>query len=167
MLYLSLPAAVPLPLAVLAMYFPYLHQPICVNLQGLLSEHSHRIVALFPCLRPRDDDTPPQQGRPEHPHLEEVPAPQPAAHEVVIRLKAAALNHCDVRSRSGSGTSAAANLGHGRVILSSDGADEVVAMGSGVDQALVGRAVVINPSLIAQQHMGSDAERKLCLCCLR
>jgi zinc-binding alcohol dehydrogenase/oxidoreductase len=88
-----------------------------------------------------------QQGAPENLRLAEVPDPQPAAHEVVIRLKAAALNHRDVWIRSGSGTSAYANLGQERVILGSDGAGEVVAVGSGVDQALIGRAVVINPSL--------------------
>ena len=117
MLCLSLPATVSLPLAVLAMYFPYLHQPIYANLQGLLSEHRRRIVALFPCLRPGDGDALPPQGPPKNLHLEEVPDPQPAAHEAVIRLKAVALNHCDVWSCSGSETSAYAHLGQGRVIL--------------------------------------------------
>lgn len=88
-----------------------------------------------------------QQGAPENLRLEDVPDQQPAAQEVVVRLKAAALNHRDVWIRSGSGTSAYANLGQERVILGSDGAGEVVAVGSGVDQGLVGRAVVINPSL--------------------
>lgn len=81
-----------------------------------------------------------QQGAPENLRLEDVPDPQPATHEVVIRLKDAALNHRDVWIRSGSGTSAYANLGQERVILGSDGAGEVGAVGSGVERALVSRA---------------------------
>jgi NADPH:quinone reductase-like Zn-dependent oxidoreductase len=42
-------------------------------------------------------------GGPEHLTLEEVEDPTPAADEVVVRLKAAALNHRDVWIRSGTG----------------------------------------------------------------
>lgn len=77
--------------------------------------------------------------------MEEVADPEPAAGEVVVRLRAAALNHRDVWIRSGTGAYAG---GFSKpVILGSDGAGEVVAAGAGVDPALVGRAVVINPSL--------------------
>ncbi|MBI2527083.1 MAG: zinc-binding dehydrogenase [Candidatus Rokubacteria bacterium] len=77
--------------------------------------------------------------------VEEIADPEPAAGEVVVRLRAAALNHRDVWIRSGSGAYAG---GFSKpVILGSDGAGEVVAAGAGVDPTLVGRAVVINPSL--------------------
>ena len=77
--------------------------------------------------------------------LEEVPDPTPGADEVIVRLKAAALNHRDVWIRSGTG--AYAGGFKQRVILGSDGAGEVLAVGRGADPSLVGRAVVINPSL--------------------
>jgi hypothetical protein len=77
--------------------------------------------------------------------VEEVADPEPAAGEVVVRLRAAALNHRDVWIRSATGAYAG---GFSKpVILGSDGAGEVVAAGAGVDPALIGRAVVINPSL--------------------
>lgn len=85
-----------------------------------------------------------QQGAPENLRLETVPDPQPQAHEVVVRLKAAALNHRDVWIRSGRGAYSSPIQ---PVILGSDGAGEVMAVGSGVDAQLVGQAVVINPSL--------------------
>jgi NADPH:quinone reductase-like Zn-dependent oxidoreductase len=62
-----------------------------------------------------------------------------------VRLKAAALNHRDVWIRSGTG--AYAGGFKQRVILGSDGAGEVVSVGSGGAASLVGQAVVINPSL--------------------
>src|SRR3954447_5072452 len=81
-------------------------------------------------------------GEPENLRLEDVPEPQPAAHEVLVRLKAAALNHRDVWIRKG--LYAGIKL---PVILGSDGAGEVAAAGAGVDAKLVGRKVVINPGL--------------------
>ena len=77
--------------------------------------------------------------------VEEVPDPAPGPGEAVVRLKAAALNHRDVWIRSGTG--AYAGGFKQRVILGSDGAGEVQSVGSGADPALVGSAVVINPSL--------------------
>ena len=77
--------------------------------------------------------------------LEQVADPVAGTGEVVVRLKAAALNHRDIWIRSGTGAYAG---GFARpVILGSDGAGEVQAVGEGVDRGLVGRAVVINPSL--------------------
>jgi NADPH:quinone reductase-like Zn-dependent oxidoreductase len=84
-------------------------------------------------------------GGAENLKLEETPDPSPGAGEVVVRLKAAALNHRDVWIRSGTG--AYAGGFKQRVILGSDGAGEVLSVGSGGDRSLVGRAVVINPSL--------------------
>jgi NADPH:quinone reductase-like Zn-dependent oxidoreductase len=85
-----------------------------------------------------------KKGPPDTLRLETMPDPQPEANEVVIRLKAAALNHRDVWIRSGRGAYAGEVPA---VILGSDGAGEVVAVGAGVDARLIGQAVVINPSL--------------------
>ena len=74
--------------------------------------------------------------------LEEVPDPQPGAGEVVVKLRAAALNHRDVW------------ICHGQyagiklpIILGSDGAGVVAEAGEGVDPTMIGRECVINPSL--------------------
>jgi zinc-binding alcohol dehydrogenase/oxidoreductase len=84
-------------------------------------------------------------GPAENLTLENVPDPVPGAGEAVVRLEAAALNHRDVWIRSGTG--AYAGGFKQRVILGSDGAGEVVSVGSGGAASLVGQAVVINPSL--------------------
>jgi NADPH:quinone reductase-like Zn-dependent oxidoreductase len=81
-------------------------------------------------------------GPPENLQLEEIPDPTPGPGEVIVGLKAAALNHRDVWIRLGQ--YAGIKL---PIVLGSDGAGEVAAVGSGVDPALVGRAVVIDPSL--------------------
>src|ERR1700730_4359151 len=86
-----------------------------------------------------------EPGPAENLRLEDVPDPVPGEGDVVVRLKAAALNHRDLWIRSGTG--AYAGGFKQRVILGSDGAAEVLSVGSGGDPALVGRAVVINPSL--------------------
>ena len=59
-------------------------------------------------------------GAPDNLALEEIEDPSPAADEVVVRLKAAALSHRDVWIRSGTGAHAAGF--ERRVILGSDGA---------------------------------------------
>lgn len=81
-------------------------------------------------------------GGPEQLRYEAVPDPQPGPGEVVVHLKAAALNHRDVWIRKG--LYAGLKL---PIILGSDGAGEVTAIGAGVDQSLIGKAVVINPGL--------------------
>lgn len=81
-------------------------------------------------------------GGPEQLRLESVPDPRPGPGEVVVRLRAAALNHRDVWIRKG--LYAGIKL---PTILGSDGAGEVAAAGPGADATLVGRAVVINPGL--------------------
>jgi zinc-binding alcohol dehydrogenase/oxidoreductase len=65
----------------------------------------------------------------------------PGPREAVVRIKAAALNHRDVFIRRGlyPGISFP-------VILGSDGAGVVTAVGAEADQSLVGREVVIDPS---------------------
>ena len=81
-------------------------------------------------------------GGPANLRLEEVAEPQPKAGEVLIKLKAAALNHRDVFIRTGQ--YAGIKL---PIILGSDGAGEVIEVGADVDRSLVGKAVVICPSL--------------------
>lgn len=81
-------------------------------------------------------------GGPEQLRMETVPDPQPGPGEVVVRLHAAALNHRDVWIRKG--LYAGIKL---PVILGSDGAGEVVAVGPGGDAKLVGQEVVINPGM--------------------
>jgi NADPH:quinone reductase-like Zn-dependent oxidoreductase len=74
--------------------------------------------------------------------LEHVDDPQPGPGEAVVALRAAALNHRDAWIRKGQ--YAGITL---PVILGSDGAGEVAAVGEGVDPSWLGRQVVINPSL--------------------
>jgi zinc-binding alcohol dehydrogenase/oxidoreductase len=81
-------------------------------------------------------------GGPDKLLLEEVPDPQPGAGEVVVKLKAAALNHRDQWIRHGQ--YAGIKL---PIILGSDGAGVVHSIGDGVDSVWLGREVVINPSL--------------------
>jgi len=71
----------------------------------------------------------------------EVADPKPAAGEVVVNLRAAALNHRDVWILNGQ----YAGL-KWPCIPGSDGAGTVSAVGDGVDSTLVGREVIINPS---------------------
>jgi NADPH:quinone reductase-like Zn-dependent oxidoreductase len=88
-------------------------------------------------------------GGPEKLRFEELPDPPPSAGEVVVRLKAAALNHRDLWICLGK--YAGIKL---PIVLGSDGAGVVAEVGEGVDPSLVGRDVVINPSL----HWGDDPD---------
>jgi zinc-binding alcohol dehydrogenase/oxidoreductase len=81
-------------------------------------------------------------GDVEQLRMEQRPDPHPGPGEAVVRLRAAALNHRDVWIRKGQ--YAGIKL---PIILGSDGAGQVVEVGSGVDRSWVGRAVVIDPSL--------------------
>jgi len=87
-------------------------------------------------------------GEPEKLQLETLPDPSFGPEEVLIRLKAAALNHRDVWIRTG--RYAGIKL---PVILGSDGAGEILETGSQVDRALQGRHVVIYPAM----NWGSDS----------
>lgn len=81
-------------------------------------------------------------GGPEKLVLEQMPDPTPGQGQALVRLRAAALNHRDAWIRKG--LYAGITL---PIILGSDGAGEVVAVGDGVDRTLIGSDVVINPSL--------------------
>jgi NADPH:quinone reductase-like Zn-dependent oxidoreductase len=81
-------------------------------------------------------------GGPEVLRVENVADLRPDAGELVVRLRAAALNHRDVWIRTG--RYAGIKL---PVILGSDGAGEVVQTADDVDPSWRGREVVIDPAL--------------------
>lgn len=73
----------------------------------------------------------------------EVPTPEPGPGEVLVRLRAAALNRLDIWVRNG-WPGIRLTYPH---ILGADGAGEVAALGPGVTQWQVGQRVVINPNI--------------------
>ena len=81
-------------------------------------------------------------GNPDNLRLEEWPTPTAGPGEVVVRVRAAAINHRDVWIRRGQ--YAGIRL---PAILGSDATGEVVAAGDTEGQPWLGREVVINPSL--------------------
>lgn len=74
--------------------------------------------------------------------LEDVADPVAGRGEVVVKLKAAALNHRDVWIRKGQ--YAGIRL---PTILGSDGCGTVLHVGDGISTALIGQSVVLNPGL--------------------
>ena len=97
-------------------------------------------------------------GGPEVLRYEEAPDPSPATGEVLVRLRAASLNHLDLWLRQG-----LPSVPKPR-ILGADGAGEVAALGDGVEGFSEGDRVVLNPGLedgarIVGEHMdGTHAE---------
>jgi NADPH:quinone reductase-like Zn-dependent oxidoreductase len=84
-----------------------------------------------------------EHGGPEVVRLEDLPDPQPGPGQVVVAVKAAALNHLDIWVRKGwPGLKLA--FPH---VLGSDVAGVVEAAGAGVEGVKAGDAVVVNPSL--------------------
>lgn len=73
---------------------------------------------------------------------QDIPKPTPQAGQVLIKIKAAAINHRDVYITQGLYPGVVAP-----VTLGSDGAGEVVAVGEGVKEAWLNQAVVVNPSI--------------------
>ena len=82
-------------------------------------------------------------GGPEVVKLEDLPDPQPGPGQVVVAVKAAALNHLDIWVRKG-WPGLTLSFPH---VLGSDVAGVVEAVGPGVDGVKAGDAVVVNPSL--------------------
>ena len=82
-----------------------------------------------------------EDGGPEVIVLEEVPDPVVGPGEVLVRLRAASLNHLDVWVRKG-----LPSVPKPR-ILGADGAGVVEALGAGVDGLELGQRVVLNPGL--------------------
>ncbi len=99
-----------------------------------------------------------EDGGPEVLRYEDVDDPAPGPGEVLVRLKAASLNHLDLWLRRG-----LPSVPKPR-ILGADGAGVVAALGPGVDGFDEGAAVVLNPGLddgarIVGEHMdGTHAE---------
>ena len=84
-----------------------------------------------------------EDGGPEVLVLEDAPDPEPGAGEVLVRLRASALNHLDVWIRKGMPSVQKPR------ILGADGAGVVEALGDGVSGFEVGERVVINPGVEA------------------
>ena len=82
-------------------------------------------------------------GGPEVVNLEDLPDPQPGPGQVVVAVKAAALNHLDIWVRKG-WPGLKLSFPH---VLGSDVAGVVEAVGAGVEGVKAGDAVVVNPSL--------------------
>jgi zinc-binding alcohol dehydrogenase/oxidoreductase len=101
-----------------------------------------------------------EDGGPEVLLYEDVPDPEPAPGEVLIRLAAASLNRLDVWVRRGLPSVPTPR------ILGADGAGIVEALGEGVDGFAAGDRVVINPgiehgdliSVIGEHSDGTHAE---------
>jgi NADPH:quinone reductase-like Zn-dependent oxidoreductase len=82
-----------------------------------------------------------EDGGPDVLRVEEVPDPVAGSGEVLVRLRAASLNHLDVWVRRG-----LPSVPKPR-ILGADGAGVVEALGEGVDGLADGQRVVLNPGL--------------------
>ncbi len=101
-----------------------------------------------------------EDGGPEVLRYEDVPDPTPAGGEVLIRLRAASLNHLDIWVRQG-----LPSVPKPR-ILGADGAGVVETLGDGVEGFEPGHRVVINPgvmhegrvSVIGEHSDGTHAE---------
>lgn len=88
-----------------------------------------------------------QHGGPEVLRVEDVPAPEPGPGEVLVRVKAAALNHLDLWVRDG-WDGLKLPLPH---IGGSDVAGTVERLGPGVAGVAAGERVAINPGLSCWQ----------------
>jgi len=84
-----------------------------------------------------------QHGGPEYVAIRDVQKPAPAEGEVLIQVRAAALNHLDIWVRNGGGRF---NLPMPHV-LGSDAAGVVAELGKGAWGVRVGDEVVLNPGL--------------------
>ncbi len=99
-----------------------------------------------------------EDGGPEVLRLDEVENPVAGPGEVLIRLKAASLNHLDIWLRQG-----LPSVPKPR-ILGADGAGLVEAVGEGVDEFELGQRVVLNPGLrngaeiVGEHRDGTHAE---------
>jgi NADPH:quinone reductase-like Zn-dependent oxidoreductase len=82
-----------------------------------------------------------EDGGPEVLRLEEVPDPEPGPGEVLVRLRAASLNHLDVWVRKG-----LPSVPKPR-ILGADGAGVVEGLGAGTGGFEPGQRVVVNPGI--------------------
>lgn len=96
-----------------------------------------------------------EHGGPEVLELTEVAVPTPQAGEVLVRVRAVALNNTDLWTREGAygrpGDPGALSGWRGPIdfprIQGADVAGRVVAVGAAVDESLVGRRVVVDPAI--------------------
>ncbi len=88
-----------------------------------------------------------EDGGPEVLCYEDAPDPEPRPGEVLIRLRAASLNHLDVWVRKGLPSAPKPR------ILGADGAGVVEALGDGAPGFEPGQRVVINPGVIEDGRM--------------
>jgi NADPH:quinone reductase-like Zn-dependent oxidoreductase len=83
-----------------------------------------------------------EHGGPEVLRIEDVPQPTPGPGEVLVQVKASAMNHLDLWVRRG--LPIETTMPH---IGGSDVAGVIAGVGKGVDASRVGERVVINPNL--------------------
>jgi NADPH:quinone reductase-like Zn-dependent oxidoreductase len=100
-----------------------------------------------------------ERGGPEVLHYEDFPTPQPGPGEVLVRVRACALNHLDVFTRRGE-QGRRVDLPH---ILGVESAGEVAVLGEGVDSLQVGDRVVSGPGIwCGNCEFCRDGEESLC-----
>lgn len=100
-----------------------------------------------------------ENGGPEVVRIEELPRPAPGPGEVLLEVRAAAMNHLDLWVRRG--IPIETTMPH---IGGSDMAGVVVEVGDGVDSPRVGERVVVNPSLwCGECEWCRRGEESLCL----
>lgn len=96
-----------------------------------------------------------RHGGPDVLELVDVPSPDPQAGEVIVRVGAAALNNTDLWTRAGaygrSGDPEALSGWRGPIefprVQGADVVGRLVAVGSGVDESIVDRRVVVDPAI--------------------
>ena len=88
-----------------------------------------------------------EDGGPEVLRYEDAPEPVPGPGEVLVRLKAASLNHLDIWMRKG-----LPSVPKPR-ILGADGSGVVESIGEGVEGLSAGEAVLLNPGLEDGAHI--------------
>lgn len=81
-------------------------------------------------------------GGPEVLHWQEAPDPVPGPGQVLLRVRAASLNHLDIWTRSGLPGRSSPPMPH---ILGSDAVGVVTGVGPGSPAELVGQRVLVNP----------------------
>lgn len=83
-----------------------------------------------------------ENGGPEVVRIERIPRPRPGPGQVLVQVRAAALNHLDLWVRRG--IPIETTMPH---VGGSDAAGVIAEVGEGVDGGRIGERVVINPSL--------------------
>lgn len=100
-----------------------------------------------------------EHGGPEVVRIEQVEPPRPARGEVLVQVRASAMNHLDLWVRRG--IPIETTMPH---IGGSDIGGVIAEVGDGVDPARVGERVVINPSLWCGQCWAcARGEESMCL----